>query len=385
MSLADELKVVEMLEKGLSQASIVLSLGISKSQVSRIKKASLELRKIQQEKSVTLKSKKSISKSKYPEVDKSVYKWFCNVQHLYGKCKPLPLSRAIIQARARHVAESLNLVDFKASNGWIRGWLWRNEMGRSVRLHGEATDLDLKEAETAMLTLRRQPQNAGYQLKDIFNMDETGILYRCLPNQSYVLEVGDTRQLCRGTKAMKAKDRVTFVMCVNATGTCKVPVLIIGSAKQPHCFRDAPCPIPYIDQPKAWVDKVRYRHWWHRIFLPCIRGFTKDKVALLMDSCPGHDKEFNDPTGQVKVANKLKPLDQGIIAAFKTKYKSKILARLVSTLDNYDELQNQAKKVGKGRTGLAFGCAAHVRDAAEIIKECWEEVSQDTIIGCWTR
>ena len=46
LSLADTLKVVEMLEKGQSQASVVLSLGLSKSQVSRIKKASLELRKI---------------------------------------------------------------------------------------------------------------------------------------------------------------------------------------------------------------------------------------------------------------------------------------------------------------------------------------------------
>ena len=64
-----------------------------------------------------LKSKKTTSKSKYPEVDNAVYEWFGIVQHPYGKCKPLPLSRAVIQARAKRVAQSLNLVDFKASNG----------------------------------------------------------------------------------------------------------------------------------------------------------------------------------------------------------------------------------------------------------------------------
>ena len=48
----------------------------------------------------------------------------------------------------------------------------------------------------------------------------------------------DKRQAGRGSKAMKAKDRITVILCVNSTGTCKIPPTVIGSAKNPRCFKD---------------------------------------------------------------------------------------------------------------------------------------------------
>ncbi len=285
-------------------------------------------------------------KASYPELDQAVYDWFLEIQHPFGKCKPLPLSRSVIQARAKKEAEDRGIITFQASNGWFRGWLWRFEIGKSVRLNGGAGDLDLAEAETRMNELRRQLAACGYSKDNIFNMDETGLFYRCLPNRSYVCKGGDGRQMGRGTKAMKAKDRITLVLCCNATGTCKVGPLVIGSAKNPHCFRNASCPLPYVDQPKAWVDKERYRFWWKTVFLPRIREFTKEKVALIMDSCSGHDKQCVDETGQVQVfyfppnsTSVYQPLDQGIIAALKTRYKTKMLEKLVSVFDDYEKLQ----------------------------------------------
>lgn len=44
----------------------------------------------------------------------------------------------------------------------------------------------------------------GYDVDCIFNMDETGLFYKCLPNASYVTwDRGDAR----GTKALVDKDR----------------------------------------------------------------------------------------------------------------------------------------------------------------------------------
>lgn len=148
-----------------------------------------------------------------------------------------------------------------------------------------------------MEEVRTTLKEKGYTRNNTFNMDESGLFYRCMPNRTYIVGGGDVRQLGKGTKAMKAKDRVTAVFCSNSTGTCKVPPLIIGTSKQPHCFRDARCPLPYIDQKKAWMDKERYKHWWFNVFLPCIREFTTEKVALLMNSCSGHDKTITDPLG----------------------------------------------------------------------------------------
>ena len=112
-------------------------------------------------------------------------------------------------------------------------------------------------------------------------MDETGLLYRALPTRSYISLEEGSRKNIRGTKVLRAKDRVTLVLCVNATGTCKEAPLIVGTSKNPHCFRDAPSPIPYINQRNAWVDREVYKGWWFHIFLPAVRKFTKEPVALL--------------------------------------------------------------------------------------------------------
>ena len=84
-----------------------------------------------------------------------------------------------------------------------------------------------------------------------------------------MLKSDDERQIGRGTTEITAKERLTLVLCLNATGTCKISPLLVGTSKQPHCFRNVnKCPIPYVNPKNAWVDKVVYKYWWERVFLP---------------------------------------------------------------------------------------------------------------------
>lgn len=64
-----------------------------------------------------------------------------------------------------------------------------------MKLHGEAADIDLSEAETKMNVVRQELAEAKYKPENIFNMDETGLYYRCLPNRSYVLKSVDEIQI----------------------------------------------------------------------------------------------------------------------------------------------------------------------------------------------
>ena len=83
-----------------------------------------------------------------------------------------------------------------------------------------------------MERIRRQleayPPNLTY-------MDETGLLYRCLPSGSYVPR--RDRRNARGTRAMRNMERVPLVLCTNANGTQKLPVAMNGQANNPMCFR----------------------------------------------------------------------------------------------------------------------------------------------------
>ena len=111
-----------------------------------------------------------------------------------------------------------------------------------------------------------------------------------------------------------------------------------------------------------------------------------------MDSCSGHDKTCTDPLGQVEcfyfppnTTSIYQPLDQGIIAVIKKRYKTRMLTQLVSAADNFDELQAQAEKIPNGRKGLSYGLPANVLDAANLLKAYWEELTASTVSACWRR
>ena len=81
-----------------------------------------------------------------------------------------------------------------------------------------------------------------------------------------------------GTK--KAKDRVTINACANASGTIKLPLLLIRKAKNPRCFRNLnkeALPVVYRSQKNAWVDRDIFRDWFFNCFVP----ETKQRLSEL--------------------------------------------------------------------------------------------------------
>jgi len=134
-----------------------------------------------------------------------------------------------------------------------------------MRLHGQAGAVDTIAIERDLDKL--QEELVAFKDYDIFNMDVTGLFYRCLPSQSYVSN--GARRTARGVKAMKAKDRVTVVLCCNASGMEKLPPALIGSSKVPICFKgpDRTPPLPYIDQFTALMDGTRFKKWFDEVFV----------------------------------------------------------------------------------------------------------------------
>ncbi|EFX68993.1 hypothetical protein DAPPUDRAFT_114086 [Daphnia pulex] len=280
-----------------------------------------------------------------------------------NKCKPLSLSRAHIQARASHEAKLRGIQNFKASDGWFCNWRKRCLIGPSLRLFGEAGDVNIEEMEPLIQAIREKLQR--FNALNIFNMDETGLFFRALPTRTYVCREEGQRKTVRGTKALRAKDRLTLVLCVNATGTCKIDPLLVGSAKKPHCFRDQESPVPYVNQKK-----------------------TLGLIAKFIEA--GHDPSCVDPTGQVEIifsppncTSVFQPLDQGIITTLKTLYKREMLSSFVASYEKFEELQELAKKAKQGRKGLQFGHSVHVLDAGRIIKKCWDSLDEKTISACF--
>ena len=387
ISLADKQGIIKKIESGKKLPNVASEYGISRSQVYKIYKLKDQITK----KCVPKDCKIMKAKPRYKEIDEAVFEWVRFLRSHYGGRRPVPVSRALIKARAIYEAKARNISDFKASDGWFWRWRWRFNVGRSVALHGEAADVDLAKADKEVDRIRSAILDGKFNPNNIFNMDETALFYRTIPNRTYLVSSDvDKRQAGKGSKQMRCKDRLTVVLCVNATGTCKLDPVVIGCSKKPRCFRDNPPSIPYFHQANAWNDRALYARWWEEVFLKKIREWTSDPVALIIDGFKGHDSSCTDPLGQVTVfvlppntTSVFQPLDAGIIAATKAHYKSLLLGKVVSVANNYTELQALAAQMTAGCAGLDYGSQAHVSDAINLVVEAWNCISSSVVLACW--
>ena len=122
-------------------------MGVSRSQINRISISKGKIENFYQDKVFHPVAKVMANRSLNADLDKAVHNWFREMRNPLGRRKPLSLSRAIIQARALHAAKKIGLTEFKACDGWFRNWRRRNGIGPSLRIFGEAGDVNIEEVE----------------------------------------------------------------------------------------------------------------------------------------------------------------------------------------------------------------------------------------------
>ena len=93
-------------------------------------------------------------------------------------------------------------------------------------------------------------------LNDFWNADEFGIFYKMSPESA----VGSGR--IPGKK--KKKERLSYLVCTNADGSEKYPMLIIGRSKKPKCFgkyEGSELGFNYCSNKKAWMNSDLFFSW----------------------------------------------------------------------------------------------------------------------------
>lgn len=276
---------------------------------------------------------------------------------------------------------------FVASDGWAQKFAVRNRLRPHKTLHGKAGGSIDDEVMISDGIKRVREVCETYDPEFIYSVDEAGLFYRVLPKRAYVAQ-GEDRKTMRGVEGMKSEDRVTAYLATNATGTRKVPLSLISTAKEPRCFMNRESPVMYFSQSNAWSDVRVFKLWWSNLFLPYVRSVTSEKVLLLMDSHSSH-ADLVDLRGQVTIlelppncsGSKHRPMDAGIVAAWKVRYRTKLLGVHVDTMASAPQLREQAekRKVARGCMGLAEGAQPNLLDAAEMGLAAWQDVSEATV------
>ncbi|KAG5463055.1 MAG: DDE superfamily endonuclease-domain-containing protein, partial [Olpidium bornovanus] len=198
---------------------------------------------------------------------------------------------------------------------------------------------------------------ARYALCDVYNMDETGVFYCMAPDYTIA------QQPIEGRK--KDKVRLTLAFTANADGSHKLQPLILGHARQPCCFKRgtaAQLGFYLCSNKKVWMkDLDRQMHTAGR------------KILLLIDNAPSHILDnFTSTNVTVRpllpnTTSKIQPMDAGIIAAFKRRYR------------RY-HLQNAIDKDERGKTKIY---AADQLTAMQWSIAAWDELSPETIKNCF--
>ena len=71
----------------------------------------------------------------------------------------------------------------------------------------------------------------GYTLDQVYNWDEAGLNWK-MPAGTFI-----SKEEKQGTGFKVVKDRFTVMMCCNATGMHRLPLLIVYKSCRPHCYR----------------------------------------------------------------------------------------------------------------------------------------------------
>lgn len=357
LTFAEKAAVIREVEKGLKKKSeIAKDFGIPANTLSTYLK---NKDKILNNVANSDKCRKRAKGPENPDVDDCVFKWFKQARN-----NKIPISGPLIMAKAEEFSASLGKEKFKASTGWLDGFKKRNNISFKT-VSGESGGVDQKAASDWKNNLVEwiQDRNA----KDIFNVDETGLFYKCTPDKTLTLK----NERCSGGKL--SKERVTLLVGANMDGSEKLPLLMIGKSANPRCFKNVKSkPLQYEANRKAWMTSELFEKW----LMELDKTFGKQNrtILLFIDNCTAHNSI--PQLEHVKVlffppnmTSEVQPMDQGVIKNFKHFYRR----LLVQNLLNGDFVDKNNK------------ITINILQAARMCSSAWDQVTPITIANCFKK
>lgn len=331
-------------------------LKVSQGTISNTLKRSSEYLSANFEKGGSIKRHK---KAKYPDMERALYEWFLQYQDRVN------MTGELILEKAKDIMKLLypqHPPDHQFSQGWLEKFKGRHGI-KSFRRFGESGSVDVQDMEMKLEAIREKINQ--FSMKDVFNLDETGLFYRLQADHSLA-----TKQL-EGRK--QDKERLTVVICCNEDGSEKIPLWIIGKYAKPRCFKNinmSSINCHYHANKRAWMTSVLFEEY--------VRWFDHKmngrKTLLMVDNCPAHPKHIEGLQNvelfflPPNMTSKIQPCDAGIIRAFKMHYRRRFYKNL---LEGHE-------------LGLSNPEKINVLDAINFAVSAWTtNVSQVSIANCF--
>jgi len=103
----------------------------------------------------------------------------------------------------------------------------------------------------------------------VFNADETGLNWKLLQSSTWA---SGSELTAKNFKV--AKDRVSVLVCTNATGKCKILLAFVHKYAKPRCLKHtnfSTLPVRYYSQWNAWMKCTIFERWFADKFCPAVK------------------------------------------------------------------------------------------------------------------
>lgn len=261
ISLNDKLKLINDYNKGARVFELSEKYKLKASTVSTIIKYKENFIK-RAEKFNNLTKRKSIKNGEFPRMERKLYYWFVRQRKLH-----IPISGAILQHQAKKIHKKLYGGRFNASYGWLTRFKKRFGI-RLLKHSGEKLSSNTEHVDPFKREFHKVIIDNNLTKEAIFNADETGLYWKTLPEKTYV---HSSERCAPGRKI--SKERVTVLLCSNASGTKKITPLMIGKSQNPRAFRNKTIPLDYTYSKNAWMTSVLFKTWFFEKFIPQVSPF----------------------------------------------------------------------------------------------------------------
>ncbi|XP_067663159.1 jerky protein homolog-like [Haliotis asinina] len=252
-----------------------------------------------------------------------------HIWYIQERIKGSFITGPVITRKATYFDQKLNgeNTKFKASSGWL--FRFKQRCGIE-HLHAE---LDLnavmqKDISSFQEKLKAHIREKGLAEHQIYYACEVRLSWKSLPVRIAQMMKSDM---------LSAKERLTFLLCVNGTGSHKLPLLVIANPGNDAGTQDnADLPSRLVTTDDASLDPVILKNWFTNGFIPAVKaeaeknGYSQNAV-LILESSPAHPfatDELTTDDGSVRAiflppncTNKKLSLCSGIPEIFKKEYR----------------------------------------------------------------
>ncbi|XP_036364351.1 tigger transposable element-derived protein 1-like [Octopus sinensis] len=387
ITLEDKLIMIKRHEKGEKVVAIARSFGMSRTTVSTIVHNKDKI--LAHIKSEAPGMKNTVINKKrgriYEEMESLLSLWI-----VWLNRQRAPICQKIIQEKALSLFEELKKkyphekdVEFKASQGWFMRFKERRSY-HSIKEQSESASAVEQAAAEFPCALKKIIEENGFLPEQIFNVNETGLYWKKLPDRSFISKEEKT---IPGYKA--SKERVTIMLGGNCAGDFKLKPLLVYHAHNPRALKNIPkasLPVIWMANSKALVTVVVFEDWFFNHFIPAAEKYCKEKripfkILLILDNAPGHPQNIVDFDPNVTVVylppnttSLLQPMDQGIIAIFKRYYMKHTLRQAIAATDLDESI-----------TLREFWKRYDIYKAVQNIAAAWNDVQSTAMNGVWKK